>query len=95
MFVNVLPEFGLVVDPLIGIVTTAGESFAPILDQVTELEAVTEDIVGMLSGEGNFLASFPNREKTLHIGGSMTSFWYGLAVGLLIAGIIVFQLISG
>ena len=94
MFVEVLPEYGLVVDPLIGVVTTAGESFAPVLDQVTEIEAVTEDLVGMLSGSGNFLASFPHREKSLKIAGTMTSFWYGLAVGLLIAGIIVFQLIS-
>ena len=48
----------------------------------------------MLAGEGNMLASFPNREKGLAIGGSITSFWYGLAVGLFIAGIIAFQLIK-
>jgi tetrahydromethanopterin S-methyltransferase subunit B len=95
MFVEVLPEYGLVVDPLVGVVTSAGESFAPVLDKVTDLEAITDDLVGMLSGSGNFLASFPNREKSLPIAGSMTSFWYGLAVGLLIAGIVVFQMISG
>lgn len=95
MFVEVLPEYGLVVDPLVGVVTSAGESFAPVLDKVTDLEAIADDLVGMLSGSGNFLASFPNREKSLPIAGSMTSFWYGLAVGLLIAGIVVFQMISG
>ena len=48
----------------------------------------------MLSGEGNLLASFPNREKGLAIGGTITSFWYGLAIGLFIAGIVAFQLIQ-
>jgi len=90
----VLPEFGLVADPMIGIITSAGESLSPILEKVTVLEAVSDDLVNMLAGEGNMLASFPNREKGLAIGGSITSFWYGLAVGLFIAGIIAFQLIK-
>jgi tetrahydromethanopterin S-methyltransferase subunit B len=93
MFIQILPEFGLVADPLVGIVTTAGESFAPIIEKVQILEGISDDLVNMLSGEGNFLASFPNREKALPIGGSITSFWYGLAVGLLIAGILVFHLV--
>jgi tetrahydromethanopterin S-methyltransferase subunit B len=93
MYVEVLPEFGLVVDPLVGIVTTAGESFAPIIEKVQILEGISDDLVNMLSGEGNFLASFPNRDKALPIGGSITSFWYGLAIGLLIAGILVFHLV--
>jgi tetrahydromethanopterin S-methyltransferase subunit B len=94
MYVQILPEFGLVSDPLVGLVTTAGESYAPILEKVADLELITEDMVGMLSGQGNFLASFPNREKSLVFAGSMTSFWYGLAVGLLIAGVIVFHLVG-
>jgi len=49
--------------------------------------------VNMLSGEGNYLASFPGREKSLVIAGSMNAFWYGLAIGLFIAGIMVFHLI--
>jgi len=93
MYVEVLPEYGLVVDPMIGIVTTAGESMAPVIEKVAELEAVADDIVNMLSGKGNFLASFPGRENTLPMAGGMTSFWYGLAVGLFIAGIYVFHLI--
>ena len=44
--------------------------------------------------EGNYLASFPNRDHSLKIAGTMNSFWYGLAIGLLIAGIIAFQLIK-
>jgi len=93
-YIQVLPEFGLVADPVAGIVTTAGESLSPVLEKVAILEATSDDLVNMLSGEGNFLASFPNREHGLKIGGSITSFWYGLAVGLLIAGIIAFQLIK-
>jgi len=93
-YIQVLPEFGLVADPLIGIITSAGESLSPILEKVTMLEAISDDLVNMLAGEGNMLASFPNREKGLAIGGSITSFWYGLAVGLFIAGIIAFQLIK-
>lgn len=93
MYIQVLPEYGLVADPMIGIVTMAGESLAPVIDKVTELEAVADDIVNMLSGKGNFLASFPGRENALPFAGGMTSFWYGLAVGLFIAGIYVFHLI--
>ena len=93
-YIQVLPEFGLVADPLIGIITTAGESLSPVLERVATLEAVSNDLINMLSGEGNFLASFPNREKGLKIGGIITSFWYGLAIGLFIAGIIAFQLIK-
>ncbi|MDI6718089.1 MAG: tetrahydromethanopterin S-methyltransferase subunit B [Methanomicrobiales archaeon] len=92
-FVHVLPEYGLVVDPLVGIVTTAAESLQPIIDRVAELEKISDDLLGMLSGEGNFLASFPGRERSLAIAGSVTAFWYGLAIGLLIAGIIALQLL--
>lgn len=94
MYVYVLPEFGLVADPLIGLVTTAGESLAPVIEKVDMLDAVADDVVNMLSGHGNFLASFPNREKSLVVAGSMTSFWYGLAIGLFVAGIIVFQMVG-
>jgi tetrahydromethanopterin S-methyltransferase subunit B len=93
-YIIVLPEFGLVADPVIGLITSAGESFTPVLEKVAILEATSEDLVNMLAGEGNMLASFPNREKGLAIGGSITSFWYGLAVGLFITGIIAFQLIK-
>jgi len=93
-YIQVLPEFGLVADPFIGVITSAGESLSPVLEKVTVLEATADDLVNMLAGEGNMLASFPNREKGLAIGGSITSFWYGLAVGLFIAGIIAFQLIK-
>jgi tetrahydromethanopterin S-methyltransferase subunit B len=92
-YIQVLPEFGLVADPVIGIVTTAGESLSPVLEKVAVLEATSGDLINMLSGDGNLLASFPNREHGLAIGGSIASYWYGLAVGLLIAGIIAFQLI--
>jgi tetrahydromethanopterin S-methyltransferase subunit B len=93
-YVLVLPEFGLVTDPMVGLVTSAGESLAPVLEKVALLEAVSDDLVNMLSGEGNLLASFPNREKGLTIGGTITSFWYGLAIGLFIAGIMAFQMIK-
>jgi tetrahydromethanopterin S-methyltransferase subunit B len=91
-YIQVLPEFGLVADPFVGIVTSAGESLSPVLEKVATLEAVSADLINMLSGEGNYLASFPNREKGLAIGGAITSFWYGLAIGLFIAGIIAFEL---
>jgi len=93
-YIQVLPEFGLVADPMVGLITTAGESLSPVIEKVALLEAVSDDLVNMLSGEGNLLASFPNRENGLAIGGTITSFWYGLAIGLFIAGIIAFQLIQ-
>lgn len=93
MYIQVLPEYGLVADPMVGIITSAGESLSPIAEKVDMLDAVSDDLVNMLSGQGNFLASFPGREKSLVVAGGMTSFFYGLAVGLLIAGILVFHLI--
>lgn len=93
MYVQVLPEYGLVCDPMIGVVTTAGESLAPIIEKVVDLEAIADDMVNMLAGEGNFLASFPNRENALPTAGAATAYWYGLAVGLLIAGVYVFHLL--
>ena len=93
-YIQVLPEFGLVADPMIGLVTSAGESLSPVLEKVAVLEATSDDLVNMLSGEGNLFSSFPNRENGLAIGGGVTSFWCGLAIGLFIAGIIAFQLIQ-
>lgn len=92
-YVGVLPEFGLVVDPLIGLVTTAGESYQPVIDKVGEVEMIADDLVNMLAGEGNFLASFPGREGSLKVAGGVTSFWYGLAIGLFVAGMIALQLL--
>ena len=93
-YVLVLPEFGLVTDPMVGIITSAGESLSPVMEKVAILEATSDDLVNMLSGEGNLLASFPGREHGLAIGGTITSFWYGIAIGLFIAGLIAFQLIK-
>jgi len=33
-YIQVLPEFGLVADPLVGLVTSAGESLSPVLEKV-------------------------------------------------------------
>ncbi|MDO9540039.1 MAG: tetrahydromethanopterin S-methyltransferase subunit B [Methanocalculus sp.] len=90
-YVLVLPEFGLVADPVLGLVTTAGESYQPIIDKVAELEKIGEDLVNMLSGEGSLLNSYPGREKSLVYAGGVTAFWYGLIIGLLVAGFIAFQ----
>ena len=58
-YIQVLPEFGLIADPLIGLVTSAGESLSPVLEKVAVLEATSDDLINMLSGSGNLLASFP------------------------------------
>jgi len=92
MYIEVLPEFGLVVDPMIGVLTTAGESLAPVIEKVADLEAIAGDVVNMLSGKGNFLASFPGRENALPAAGGATAYWYGLAIGLFIAGVYMFHL---
>lgn len=89
-YVQVLPEFGLVADPVIGLVAPAGASLGPVVERVEELDKVADDIVNMLSGVGEFRASFPGRDKSLFYAGGVTAMWYGLAVGLFIAGIIAF-----
>lgn len=93
-WIPVLPEFGLGCDVFTGYVTSQGESLAPIIAQVDTLEKIADDIVGMLSGEGSFLESFPHREKSLLYAGGITAIFYGLAIGLLIAGIIVLSLMK-
>ncbi len=90
-YIYVLPEFGLVADPVAGFVTTAGISYKPVLDQIDGLENVADDLVGMLSGEGKLLNSFPGREKSLSVAGRTTAFWYGLIIGLFVAFILVFM----
>ena len=92
-YIYVLPEFGLVADPVAGIVTTAGVSYQPVIDKVAELELVAEDLVGMLSGEGSLKNSFPGREKTLVGAGLTTTFWYGLTAGLFLVTFVVFAII--
>ena len=92
-YILVLPELGLVVDPMVGLLTTAGESLQPVIDKVAEMEAVSNDLINMLSGKGNFLASFPGRENALRVAGGVTAFWYGLAIGLLIAGVIALKMV--
>ncbi|WAI01945.1 tetrahydromethanopterin S-methyltransferase subunit MtrB [Methanogenium organophilum] len=89
-YIQVLPEYGLVADPMVGLVTTAGASLGPVVERVEKLDKVADDIVNMLSGEGEFLASFPGRDQSLLYAGGVTAMWYGLAVGLFIAGIIAF-----
>jgi len=91
-YIEVLPEYGLVADPVIGLVTSAGESFAPVIEKVGILESVADDLVNMLSGEGAFQETFPNRETSLLYAGGVTAMWYGMAVGLFIAGVIAFGL---
>lgn len=91
-WIPVLPEFGLGCDVFAGFVTQQGESLAPIVAQVNTLDKIADDIVGMLSGEGNFLESYPNRDHSLMYAGGITAIFYGLAVGLLVAGIIVLAL---
>jgi tetrahydromethanopterin S-methyltransferase subunit B len=93
-WIPVLPDFGLGCDVFAGFVTRQGESFGPIIAQVDKLDKTADDIVGMLSGEGNFLETFPNREKSLVYAGAITAMWYGLAVGLLLAGVIVLALMK-
>lgn len=89
-YIQVLPEYGLVADPLVGLVTTAGASLGPVVERVEKLDKVADDIVNMLSGDGEFLSSFPGRGQALLYAGGVTAMWYGLAVGFFIAGIIAF-----
>ncbi len=35
-YIQVLPEFGLVADPMIGLITSAGESLSPVIEKVAD-----------------------------------------------------------
>jgi tetrahydromethanopterin S-methyltransferase subunit B len=92
--VHVVPEVNLVMDPLVGLLAKEREdiiaySMDPIMAQVDELNKIADDLVNSLSPDKELLNSYPGRANTAVSAGFYGNSFYGIIVGLGIAGLML------
>ena len=95
--IHVAPEANLVLDPMTGLLAAEREdviSYAmdPIMEQVTELEKIADDLVNSLAPDMPLLNSYPGREMTSYKAGIYGNAFYGIIVGLLFSGLLALVL---
>ncbi len=100
MAIHVLPEYGLTLDVDTGkIVPESGNmvkySMGPVNASLDKLDKYADDLVNSLAPTGNFLESFPHREKSLYYAGIFTNIFYGFIFGLLVSFVVVFLRVKG
>lgn len=98
--VKVLPEYGLIYDTDTGkIVPESGTmvkyAMGPVNTALDKLDKYADDLMNSLASTGNFLESFPHREKSLYYAGIFTNIFYGLIFGLIVAFVVVFLRFKG
>ncbi len=100
MAIHVLPEYGLILDvdtrkvvPESGNMVKYG--MGPVNDALDKLDKYADDLVNSLAPTGNFLESFPHREKSLYYASIFTNIFYGFIFGLIVAFVIVFLRLKG
>jgi tetrahydromethanopterin S-methyltransferase subunit B len=98
--VKVLPEYGLILDTDTGkIVPESGNmvkyGMGPVNTALDKLDKYADDLMNSMAPTGNFLESFPHREKSLYYAGIFTNIFYGFIFGLLVAFVIVFLRFKG
>jgi tetrahydromethanopterin S-methyltransferase subunit B len=91
--VRVAPEFGLILEPMSGILAKEREDVLEYsLDQIStyveELDKIADDMMNSLGPDKPLLASFPGREKASITAGVWTNIFYGFIGGLLLMFII-------
>ncbi|WP_174591306.1 tetrahydromethanopterin S-methyltransferase subunit MtrB [Methanocella conradii] len=92
--VKLLPEYGLVYEVETGkVVPESGNmvkySMDPVNAALDKLDKYADDLMNSLAPTGNFLESFPHREKSLYYAGIFTNMFYGFIFGLLVAFLVV------
>ncbi len=92
--VHVVPEANLVMDPLSGLLAEEREdiiqySMDPIMAQVDELDKIADDLMNSLAPDKELLNSYPGRANTALSAGFYGNTFYGIVVGLAVAGIIL------
>ncbi|MBN2110107.1 MAG: tetrahydromethanopterin S-methyltransferase subunit B [Methanosarcinaceae archaeon] len=92
--VHVAPEAHLVLDPLSSLLAEEREdiisySMDPIMAQLDELDRIADDLVNSLSPDKPLLNSFPGREKTAQSAGFYGNAFYGIVIGLGVAGLLL------
>ncbi len=92
--IHVAPEAHLVLDPLTSLLAAEREdiiaySMDPIMVQLDELDKIAEDLMNSLSADKPLLNSFPGRENTAMEAGFYGNTFYGVVVGLGVAGLLL------
>lgn len=92
--VHVVPEANLVMDPLSGLLAEEREdviqySMDPVMEQVNELDKIADDLMNSLAPDKELLNSYPGRANTALSAGFYGNTFYGIVVGLGVAGIIL------
>ncbi|WP_406659936.1 tetrahydromethanopterin S-methyltransferase subunit B [Methanolobus sp. ZRKC3] len=92
--VHVVPEANLVLDPLTGLLAQERDdiiaySMDPVMAQLDELDKIADDLVNSLSPDKPLLNSYPGRETTALSAGFYGNSFYGIIVGLGVAGLML------
>ncbi|MDG6242865.1 MAG: tetrahydromethanopterin S-methyltransferase subunit B [Methanolobus sp.] len=92
--IHVAPEAHLVLDPLTSLLAAEREdiieySMDPIMAQLDELDKITDDLMNSLSPDKALLNSFPGRENASMGAGFYSNAFYGIIVGLGVAGLML------
>ncbi|TGC10959.1 tetrahydromethanopterin S-methyltransferase subunit B [Methanolobus halotolerans] len=92
--VHVAPEAHLVLDPLSSLLAAEREdiisySMDPIITQLDELDKIADDLINSLSPDKALLSSFPGRENSAYSAGFYGNAFYGIIVGLGVAGLML------
>ncbi|MDK2892595.1 tetrahydromethanopterin S-methyltransferase subunit B [Methanohalophilus sp.] len=95
--VHVAPETHLVMDPIGGLVAEEREdiisySMDPVMERIDELDKIADDLVNSLAPDRPLLNSFSGREGAAYKAGIYGNAFYGIVVGLVVAGIMALVL---
>lgn len=92
--VHVAPEAHLVLDPLTSLLAEERPdiiqySMDPIMAKLDELDKIADDLVNSLAPDRPLMNSFPGRENTAYLAGIYGNSFYGIIVGLGVAGLLL------
>jgi len=92
--VHAAPEVHLVLDPLSSLLAEERPdiiqySMDPIMAKLDELENIADDLVNSLAPDRPLMNSFPGRENTSYLAGIYGNSFYGIIVGLGVAGLLL------
>ena len=95
--VHVAPETHLVMDPLSGLVAEEREdiisySMDPVMERIDELNKIADDLVNSLAPDRPLMNSFDGRENSSYKAGIYGNAFYGIIVGLVVAGVMALVL---
>ena len=92
--IHAVPEANLVLDPITSLLAEEREdiiqySMDPVMAQLDELDKIADDLMNSLSPDKPLLNSYPGREKTALDAGFYGNSFYGIVVGLGVAGLLL------